>query len=320
MLEDRMAAETEMAMTARRERPRPKGLTAVQREALAGYLFVAPDFLGLVLFVGLPMLLALTMGFFDVNGFGQFTFVGLANYQKMLVDPIFWQCLRVTLTYMVLLVPGLYLSGLGLALLVRRTNRFTTVMRAMFFAPQMVSLVVIALVWQVMTTDKIGMLPRVLSFLGIGGVSLLGNPALALYTTLFVTIWFLMGFYMLIFIGGLQDIPKEFYEAAEIDGATPVQSFWNITLPLLRPTSFFVLLISLVAAVAGGQAFDLVYVMTKGGPANATSVLIFYIYQQAFQYSAFGYAAAMASIVVAILMLATLVLFLLTRGGRFNYE
>jgi multiple sugar transport system permease protein len=193
-------------------------------------------------------------------------------------------------------------------------------MRSMFFAPQMVSLVVIALVWQVMTTDKIGMLPRVLSFLGIGGVSLLGNPALALYTTLFVTIWFLMGFYMLIFIGGLQDIPKEFYEAAEIDGATPVQSFWNITLPLLRPTSFFVLLISLVAAVAGGQAFDLVYVMTKGGPANATSVLIFYIYQQAFQYSAFGYAAAMASIVVAILMLATLVLFLLTRGGRFNYE
>jgi multiple sugar transport system permease protein len=221
---------------------------------------------------------------------------------------------------MVLLVPGLYLSGLGLALLVRRTNRFNTVMRAMFFAPQMVSLVVIALVWQVMTTDKIGMLPRVLSFLGIGGVSLLGNPALALYTTLFVTIWFLMGFYMLIFIGGLQDIPREFYEAAEIDGATPLQSFWNITLPLLRPTSFFVLLIALVAAVAGGQAFDLVYVMTKGGPANATSVLIFYIYQQAFQYSAFGYAAAMASIVVAILMLATLVLFLLTRGGRFNYE
>ena len=321
-----MPASTTPAMSASAatadDRPvaRSRGLSNRQREMLAGYLFVAPDFIGLFVFVGMPMLLALTMGFFDVNGFGQFTFVGLANYRKMMVDPVFWQCLRVTITYMAILVPALYVAGLGLALLVQRTNRFNTVMRSMFFAPQMVSLVVIGLVWQVMTVDKIGLLSRLFAFLGLGGVSLLGNPSLALYTTLFVTVWFLMGFYMLIFIGGLQDIPKEYYEAAEIDGATPVQSFWNITLPLLRPTSFFVLLISLVAAVAGGQAFDLVYVMTKGGPANATTVLIFYVYQQAFQYSAFGYAAAMASIVVLILMLATLLLFLLTRGGRFNND
>lgn len=308
------------AMPAAREGVRRPGLSSRQREALAGYLFLAPDFLGLLLFVGIPMLLALTMGFFDVNGFGQFGFVGLANYQRMLTDQIFWQCLRVTLVYMVLLVPSLYASGLGLALLVQRTNRFNSVMRSMFFAPQMVSLVVVALVWKLLAQDKIGLLSRLLSMVGISGISLLGSPAFALYTTLFVTIWFLMGFYMLIFIGGLQDIPREYYEAAEIDGASRVRAFWHITLPLLRPTSFFVLLISLVAAVAGSQAFDLVYVMTKGGPANATSVLIFYIYQQAFQYSAFGYAAAMASILVVILMLATLVLFLLTRGGRFHYE
>ncbi len=296
------------------------GLSIRQREMLAGYLFVAPDFLGLLVFVGLPMLLALTMGFFDVNGFGQFTFVGLANYQKMLADQIFWRCLGITLTYMVLLVPSLYLSGLGLALLVQRSNRFNTVMRAMFFAPQMVSLVVIGLIWLLLSSDKVGLLPRLLATVGVTGISLLGSPNFALYTTLFVTVWFLMGFYMLIFIGGLQDIPKEYYEAAEIDGAGRIQSFWHITLPLLRPTSFFVLLISLVASVAGSQAFDLIYVMTKGGPANATSVLIFYVYQQAFQYSAFGYAAAMASIVVVILLLATAVLFLTTRGGRFDYD
>lgn len=296
------------------------GLSNRQREVLAGYLFVAPDFLGLLVFVGLPMLLALTMGFFDVNGFGQFSFVGLANYQKMLADQVFWRCLGVTLTYMVLLVPSLYVSGLGLALLVQRSNRFNTVMRAMFFAPQMVSLVVIGLVWLLLSSDKVGLLPRLLAMVGITGISLLGSPNVALYTTLVVTVWFLMGFYMLIFIGGLQDIPREYYEAAEIDGAGRIQSFWNITLPLLRPTSFFVLLISLVASVAGSQAFDLIYVMTKGGPANATSVLIFYVYQQAFQYSAFGYAAAMASIVVVLLLLATAVLFLMTRGGRFNYE
>jgi multiple sugar transport system permease protein len=310
------------AATSAGDRPlaRSRGLTNRQREILAGYLFIAPDALGLLVFVGLPMLLALTMGFFDVNGFGQFTFVGLANYSKMWADPVFWQCLRVTLIYMAVLVPALYVAGLGLALLVQRTNRFNTVMRSMFFAPQMVSLVVIGLVWQVMTVDKRGVLARLLGWLGFGAVSLLGNPSIALYTTLFVTVWFLMGFYMLIFIGGLQDIPKDYYEAAEIDGASRFQRFWHITLPLLRPTSFFVLLISLVAAVAGGQAFDLVYVMTKGGPANSTTVLIFYIYQQAFGYSQFGYAAAMASFVVLILLLATLALFLLTRGGRFNND
>ncbi|HVW92281.1 MAG TPA: sugar ABC transporter permease [Devosia sp.] len=308
------------AAPAARQGVRRPGLSSRQREALAGYLFLAPDFLGLLLFVGIPMVLALTMGFFEVNGFGQFGFVGLANYRRMLGDGVFWQCLRVTLVYMVLLVPSLYASGLGLALLVQRTNRFNSVMRSMFFAPQMVSLVVVALVWKLLAQDKIGLISRLLSMLGISGVSLLGSPAFALYATLFVTVWFLMGFYMLIFIGGLQDIPREYYEAAEIDGASRLRAFWHITLPLLRPTSFFVLLISLVAAVAGSQAFDLVYVMTKGGPANATSVLIFYIYQQAFQYSAFGYGAAMASILVVILMLATLLLFLMTRGGRFHYE
>ena len=193
-----------------------------QREALAGYLFVAPDFLGLLLFIGVPMVLALTMGFFNVNGFGAFTFVGLDNYKKMLIDPIFWQCLKVTALYVVLIVPALYVTGLGLALLVQRTNRFNTVMRAMFFAPQMVSLVVIAVVWQLMSVDKQGILARAFSAIGIANVSLLGNPSLALYTVVFITVWFLMGFYMMIFLGGLQDIPKEYYEAAEIDGASRV--------------------------------------------------------------------------------------------------
>ncbi|MEO8881863.1 MAG: sugar ABC transporter permease, partial [Devosia sp.] len=264
--------------------------------------------------------LALAMGFFDVNGFGSFSYVGFANYRRMAADPLFWQCLRVTLVYVVLLVPALYVTGLGLALLVQRGNRFNSVLRSMFFAPQMVSLVVIAVIWQFFSGDKIGLAARLFTSLGIPGVSILGSPSLALFTVVFVSIWFLMGFYMLIFLGGLQDIPQQYYEAARIDGATPRQSFWHITLPLLRPTSFFVLLVSLVAAVAGSQAFDLVYVMTRGGPANSTQMMIIYIYQQAFQYSAFGYAAAMASILVVLLLVLTGVLFLLTRGGRFDFE
>lgn len=299
---------------------RRRRLSARHREWIAGYLFILPDALGLLVFLGLPMVLALVIGLYDVDGFGGFRFVGLANYVKIANDAMFWSAVRVTAFYVVVLVPALYVSGLGLALLVRRSSKVNTVLRSMFFAPQMVSLVVVALVWQFLVVDKIGVISRLAFSLGLGSVSLLGNPDFAMVTIIIVSVWFLMGFYMLIFLGGLQDIPVQYYEAARIDGAGPIASFWYITLPLLRPTSFFVLLVSLVAAVAGAQAFDIIYVMTRGGPANSTSVVIIYIYQQAFQFSNFGYAAAMASILVFVLMVLTLAFFLMTRGGRFNYE
>ncbi len=290
------------------------------REAIAGWLFVLPDAIGLLVFIGLPMLLSIAMSSFEVDGFGGFRFVGLGNYARMLADPLFWSSLRVTLSFAVMAVPLLYAIGLALALLVQKTSRFNTAMRFLFFAPQMVSLVVVALVWQLMSVEKLGVLPRILVTLGFGSISFLGDPHVALFTIVLAFVWFLMGFYMLIFIGGLQDIPREYYEAARMDGAGRLQCFWYITMPLLRPTSFFVLIVSTVAAVAGQQAFDLVYVMTRGGPANSTLLLISYIYQQAFQFSAFGYAAAMATLLIIILMTATLVFFWLTRGGRFQYD
>lgn len=295
-------------------------LSAKHREWIAGYLFVLPDALGLALFLGMPMLLSLVLGLYEVDGFGSYRFVGFANYVRMMNDPLFWQSAKVTALYAIMLVPLLYASGLGLALLVQKTNRFNGVIRSMFFAPHMVSLVVVALVWQFLVIDKIGVLSRVAPAIGLGGISFLGDPDFALITVVAVSVWFLMGYYMLIFLGGLQDIPRMYYEAAIMDGAGPVARFWYITLPLLRPTSFFVIMISMVAAVAGSQAFDIIYVMTAGGPANATSVLIVYIYQQAFGFGAFGYAAAMASILVITLILLTGIMFLLTRGGRFSYE
>jgi multiple sugar transport system permease protein len=303
------------AVPARREQ-----LSAKHREWIAGYLFVLPDALGLLLFLGVPMGLSLLLGLFEVNGFGAYRFVGMANYARMMRDPLFWSAARVTAIYAVMLVPLLYVTGLGLALLVQKTNRFNAVMRSMFFAPHMVSLVVVALVWQFMVVDKIGVINKITPVLGISGISFLGDPQFALITVVFVSLWFLMGFYMLIFLGGLQDIPEQYYEAAKIDGAGPVARFWHITLPLLKPTSFFVVMVSMVAAVAGAQAFDIIYVMTKGGPANSTAVLIVYIYQQAFAFGAFGYAAAMSSILVVVLMLVTVVFFVMTRGGRFGYE
>lgn len=295
-------------------------LSQTRREWLAAYLFLLPDLLGLFLFLGVPMILALSLGFFDVSGFGAYTFVGLANYQRMLADPLFLGSLQTTAKYVAVLVPGLYLSGLGLALLVKRPLPAIALFRGALFLPNVVSLVVVGLVWQFLLVDRIGIVNVLLSKIGLGGRSWLGNPDLALWTLLLVTIWFLMGFYMLIFLAGLQEIPREFYDAARIDGAGPWRSFKDITLPLLKPTSFFVLLVSLVAAVAGAQGFDLVYVMTSGGPANSTNLTTYYIFQQAFLYSNFGYAAAMASFLVLVLLILTGILFALTKGGRFDFD
>jgi multiple sugar transport system permease protein len=294
--------------------------TRSRKETLAAWLFILPDFIGLLIFVAIPMVLALSLGFFSVDGFGGYKFVGLANYQRMLRDPLFMKSLWVTIVYVICLVPGLYVSGLGLALLVRQRIPLIGLWRSLFFMPYVVSLVVVALIWKVMLIDKVGFINRLLELIGLQGRSWLGDPNLALGAVLVVTIWFLMGYYMIIFLSGLQDIPREYYEAAKIDGANSWAMFTSITLPLLRPTSFFVLLVSTVSAVSGSQAFDLIYVMTNGGPANSTSLAVFYIYQQAFKYNNYGYAAAMASVLVVILLAMTVVLFALTRGGRFHLQ
>jgi multiple sugar transport system permease protein len=295
-------------------------LTSKQKETLAACLFVLPDGLGLLVFVAVPMFLSLSIGFFEVSGFGGYRFVGFSNYRQMFADPLFLKSLWVTATYVAVLVPALYVSGLGLALMVQERLPLMRIFQSMFFMPHVVSLVVVALVWQVMLIDKIGFINRVLQLLRIPGQSWLGNPNLALGSILFVTVWFLMGYYMVIFLAGLQEIPKDYYDAAKIDGAGAWAMFTNITLPLLRPTSFFVLLVSTVSAVAGSQTFDLIYVMTKGGPANSTSLAIYYIYEQAFQFGNYGYAAAMASFLVVILLLITIGLFIATKGGRFHFD
>src|SRR6202047_3159282 len=294
--------------------------TRPRKEALAAWLFILPDFIGLLIFVAVPMVLSLSLGFFSVDGFGGYKFIGLANYNRMFHDPLFLKSIGVTIVYVVCLVPGLYVSGLGLALLVRQKIPLIGVWRSLFFVPYVVSLVVVALIWKVLLIDKVGFINQMLELVGLQGRSWLGDPNFALGAVLVVTIWFLMGYYLIIFLSGLQDIPREYYEAARIDGANSWKIFTQITLPLLRPTSFFILLVSTVSAVSGSQAFDLIYVMTNGGPANSTSLVVFYIYQQAFKFNNYGYAAAMASVLVVVLLAMTVVLFGLTRGGRFHLQ
>jgi multiple sugar transport system permease protein len=302
---------------ATRPRRRP-WLSRRRRETIAAYVFLAPDLIGLLIFVVAPMGLALGVSLYRVDGFGNYTFIGLNNFRLMAHDPILWQSVRVTLVYVATFVPIAFVVSLALAMLVRDQFPGIGWVRMAIFVPYVVSLVVIGLLWQFLLVDKQGVVPSLLRPVGLGDISLLGTPRLALGTYVLISVWFMMGYQMLIFLAGLKDIPKEFDDAALIDGAGRWQRFRYVTWPLLRPTSFFVLVTSTVGAVSGIQAFDLVYVLTKGGPANATSTLVLYIYKQAFTFSNYGYAAAITTMMVGFLVVATGVMFAVTRGGRFD--
>ncbi|MGH3731331.1 MAG: carbohydrate ABC transporter permease [Micromonosporaceae bacterium] len=297
---------------------RPPSRRRSRREALVAVVFLAPDVLGLLIFLVLPMLVALGVSLYSVDGFGNYTFSGLANFYQMADDPQLHKSIGVTLTYLVLYVPAVFVVSLALALLVRDPYPGVGLVRASLFLPNVVSLVVVGLLWQFMLVDKRGIVPSVLEPLGLGEISWLGDPTYALITLVVVSIWFLAGYQMLIFLAGLKDIPGEYYDAARVDGASPWHRFRHITWPLLKPTSFFVLITSIVNAVTGLQSLDLVFVMTKGGPANSTSTVVFYTYQQAFQFNNYGYAAAITAVTVGFLVLVTGVMFAVTRGGRFS--
>lgn len=302
---------------------RPRSLLSKRRrrrEARAGILFLLPDAIGLIAFVGIPMVLALVISLFSADGFGNYRFVGMANFSHMVSDGLFWRSVRVTGIFVLGFVPITFFVALGLAVLVKDKFPGVGAVRAILFLPNVLSLVVIGVLWQFMLVDKRGVLTQLGGLVGLGDVSWLGTPSLALGTLIVVSVWFTMGYQMFLFLGGLTDIPVEYLDAARIDGAGAWRRFWTITWPLLAPTSFFVLVTSLVAAVTGVQAFDLVYVLTNGGPANATSTIVFYIYQQAFNFGDYGYAAALTAVTVVFLVIVTAVLLAVTRGGRFNAD
>ncbi|PZS27010.1 MAG: sugar ABC transporter permease [Pseudonocardiales bacterium] len=266
------------------------------------------------------MVLAIGVSLYAVDGFGNYTYVGLANFRQMAHDPTLWQSVRVTLEYVIVFVPVSFVVGLSLAMLVRDHFPGVAAVRTLFFLPNALSLVVIGLLWQFMLVDKRGVLTHAARPFGLQHVSWLGDPKFALPTYIAISVWYTMGYQMLLFLAGLKDIDAAYLEAARLDGASPWQRFRHVIWPLLRPTSFFVVITSMVGAVTGLQAFDLVYVLTKGGPDNRTSTVVFYVYQQAFQFGNYGYAAAITALLVGFLIVITGLLFAVTRGGRFHAD
>jgi multiple sugar transport system permease protein len=279
-------------------------------ESITGYLFLLPDLLGLLIFLLIPIAYAFFISLHDWDGLSPMRWNGFDNYLNLFSDTQFWASLKITAIYTLIYVPVVYAISLGLALLVNQRLPFMRFFRTIFFVPVVLSLVVSSLMWKYIFDERAGLLNFLIGLIGIQPQAWLGSVELALPSIIIVSVWIQMGYFMVIFIAGLQDIPREYYEAARIDGANRWQMFFRITLPLLKPTSLFVIVISLIASF---QVFDQIWVMTRGGPARATEATAVYIYQQAFQYLHLGYGSAVAFVLFVVILSCSLIQFRLLR-------
>ena len=288
--------------------PRVSGL-ARQRYVTAA-VFLLPATVGILLFSFLPILQALRISFFDYALLNpQQIFVGTENYERAFADPVFRIALNNTILYSALLVAGQTLLALFLALLLKQEIRGRAFFRSSFFMPVVTSLVVISTVWKLMFNSQ-GFVNGVLGTLGISAQPFLASSTQALPSLVLMSVWKEVGFYMLIFLAGLQAVPGELYESAAIDGANRWTSFTHITLPLLRRATVFVMVVGTISAF---KVFTPVYLMTDGGPADSTMVIVFYIFRVAFRYFEMGYASAMSFILMGIVIVLTLLQFRLLR-------
>lgn len=287
-------------------------------------LFILPTYLVISLFIIIPIFFAFYISFNRWNLLGSMQYVGLDNYRKLLQSKEFWIALVNTFYYSLITVPAGIFISLILALLLNTKIRGLAVYRAAYFMPVMTSVVASAFIWQWIFQSQNGILNHMLEYLGLEplswlneprgiltvilapmGVSVprwLGGPSVTLIAISIMSIWKNVGYYMIIFLAGLQNIPRTFYEAAQIDGAGPVKRFFAITIPILSPTSFFVLIMSVIVSF---QVFEQVAVTTQGGPLNTSLVLVYFIYQHAFKFFEVGYASASAYALFIIVLVLT---------------
>ena len=267
-------------------------------------LFVGPSFLGFALFVLGPILASLGLTLFEWDLLRPPQFVGLANYQELLSDKGFWAALGHTLYFIVGYIPLVMSISLGLAVVLNQKIVGVQLVRTATFVPVVSAWVAVALLWSWIFNPRFGLLNHLLGLVGIQGPAWLFDPAWAMPAIIVTSVWKDIGFLLVMLLAGLQGIPHEYYEAAEIDGAGKGQLFFRITLPLLSPTLFFALIISLINSF---QVFDQVWIMTGGGPAGATTVLVVEIVNHAFRYGRMGYAATISWVLFLLVFVVTVV-------------
>ncbi len=286
------------------------------RDAAWGYLFITPNFLVVLLFTIVPVFFSFYMSLTDWNILGQPNFIGLDNYQKILGDKVARETFFNTFYFTVVSVPLNVIITLVLAVFLNQKIRGITFFRTAFYLPVISASVAVSLMFMWILANN-GLLNQMLESVGLEPVRWLTDPKIALNSVIGVTIWKGLGLNMIIFLAALQDIPHELVEAAAIDGANRVQQFLKITVPLISPAIFFV---SITGVIGAFQTFDLVYNMTGGGPGHATTVIGFYIWQQAFKYMRMGYGAALAYIVFAAILGLTLIQWVLRKRWVYSEE
>jgi multiple sugar transport system permease protein len=274
------------------------------REAVAAYLFLAPAVLGLLIFIFTPMFYAFWVSLHKWDALSEMIWVGFENYSNLFSDKEWGGSLGRTFVYTILFVPSLYAISLIMALIVKSVPHISGFFRTTYFLPVVMSSAIAGLVWKYIYAEKDGILNYSLGLFGVEPIAWLSSLQWALISVVIVSVWLAVGFNMIIFLAGLQDIPKEFYEAAKIDGAGSWQSFWKITLPNLKHTSIFIVLTSIIGSF---QVFDQIMLMTNGGPANATRLAVQHIFEQSFVLYDLGYASALSFNLFVIILLFTLV-------------
>jgi ABC-type sugar transport system permease subunit len=307
-----MTTTTEPALRKRNPpEPAARARRRSLRPILIGWSFLLPNFLGFALLTLVPMVFGLALSFMDWSPWGDPEWVGFENFERMFRNSTFWIALWNTTYYAAGHIPLTMVVSLGLALLLNRALAGLGFFRTAFFLPYVTSLVAVAVVWNMLFNPTSGPVNQFLQVVGVtdppGWTS---STTWAMPAVIIASVWRDMGYYMVLFLAGLQTIPTELYEAARVDGANAWQRFWNITLPGLRPTTFFVLI---MCTVASFKVFDLIVVMTDGGPGRATKVLSQLIYEEGIREGRFGYASAISLVLFLLVAGFTVIQFLLQR-------
>ena len=280
---------------------------------LIPYIFIAPNVVVFAVFMFVPILLAFYISLNEWTLIGYPTFVGLGNYLDMLEDSEFLRAFYNTGVYMVGTVPTSIALGLAVAVGLNRKLPGRTLLRSIFFVPVIISLVAVALIASWIFNDNYGIINAALSAVGIGDVPWLSSARWAMTSLIIATLWIRLGFNMVIYLAALQSIPTELYDAARVDGASGWRRFRHITWPLLGPTTFLLVIINIIYSL---HVFDLIYVMTGGGPGFSTTVLVQYIYQMAFTEGQMGYASAIGVVLYLLLLIFTVFQWRVTRQSE----
>ncbi|WP_240548514.1 carbohydrate ABC transporter permease [Paenibacillus lignilyticus] len=280
-----------------------------KREAVAGYLFIAPWIVGFIVFVLGALITAFYVSMTDWDLLTPSKWIGAENYNTLLHDKKFWISLRVTVIYVVTAVPLGIVFGFSIALLLNQKIKGLSIWRTIYYFPAILSGVAVSLMWMWVLNPDFGVINLLLSYVGIQGPGWIASPTWALPSLVIMSIWGAGGG-MIIYLAGLQGIPTELYEAAEIDGCSKWKKLWKITIPMMTSVIFFNLIIGMISAF---QTFTEAYVITNGGPDNATLFYAMYLYQNAFKFFKMGYASALAWVLFLIILFMTLLLFATSR-------